>query len=255
MRHDHHAAAEVLEEVLQHRQGLNVEVVGGLIEQQNVGGLDQQAAEVQPPPFAAGELANRLVLLGGREQEALQQLRGREGAAIELDAAGGVLHHIDQLALAAGGIGGLEHLMAVLIEVGQLHGATQFDPAAVGQPPPGDQIQEGGFARAVGADDAHPIFRAEVVAELPQQRRRTGLPRLGAGPHRQLVGLDRPFAEAATVAAEAELPLHLPLRLLLHRLDALDAGLLLGAARLGATLQPLELAPQHATGLGLTGNG
>ena len=63
----HHTAAEILQKVFEHAQGVHVEVVGGLIEQQHIRCLDQQPAQVQPAPLAAGELAHRLVLLGGGE--------------------------------------------------------------------------------------------------------------------------------------------------------------------------------------------
>ena len=39
-------AAEVLQEILEHGQGLDVEVVGGFVQQQDIGGLDQQATKV-----------------------------------------------------------------------------------------------------------------------------------------------------------------------------------------------------------------
>jgi hypothetical protein len=44
-----------LQVVLQPRHGLGVEVVGGLVEQQDVGLLQQQPAERHAAPLAAGE--------------------------------------------------------------------------------------------------------------------------------------------------------------------------------------------------------
>ena len=256
--HHHHAAAEILEEVFEHRQGLDVQIVGGLIQQQHVRGLDQQPAEVEPPPLAAGELAHRLVLLGRREQKPLQQLGGTQLAALHLHGAGGLLHHINHLLieqLAAGGAGLPQQAFAVLVEVGQFHRGAQLDPAAMGQAPAGDQIQQGGFTRAVGANDADAIFGAEVVAEVAQQ----GLGPRGVGPvggpHGQIFGLDRPFAQAPLVAGQADLALDLAPRRLLHGLNALDTGLLLGAAGLGSLAQPLQLAPQGPLEFGLGGLG
>ena len=130
MGHHHHTAAEVIEEVLQHPQGVYIEVVGGLIEQQHIGRLDQQAAEVQPPPLAAGELRHRLVLLGWWKQEALQQLGSTQLLAVHLHPAGGLLHHVDHLAFRLPAIGAsraasfAQQHGAVLIEVGE------FDRAA-----------------------------------------------------------------------------------------------------------------------------
>ena len=65
-----------VEEVLQHRQRLDVEVVGGLVEQQHVGLGEQQPQHLEAPPLATGEVADP----GGQpvagEAEPLQH-RGR----------------------------------------------------------------------------------------------------------------------------------------------------------------------------------
>ena len=230
---------------------MDVEVVGGLVEQQHVGGFDQEPAQVQPPPLAARELAHGLVLLGGREQEALQQLRSTELAAIHLHGAGRFLHHIDHLLLE--GLGVAQHRFGVLIEIGQLHGAAQLQASAMGLAPAGDQIQQGGFARAIGANDADAIFRAEVVGEGLQQGGAAGGAGLIGGPHRQVFGFDRPLAQPPLVAGQADLALGLPFGGLLHGLNALDAGLLFGAAGLGPALEPLQLPPQGPLELRLAG--
>ena len=48
-------AGEALEIVLQDGEGGDVQVVGGLVQQQHVGGLHQHGQQVQPPPLPAGE--------------------------------------------------------------------------------------------------------------------------------------------------------------------------------------------------------
>ena len=55
MGHGHHRALVVLEEPLQPGHRLRVQVVGGLVEQQHVAGLEQQAAERDAPALAARE--------------------------------------------------------------------------------------------------------------------------------------------------------------------------------------------------------
>ena len=52
----HHGARKGLEELLEPGHALGVEVVGGLVEQQHVGLLQQQAAERHPAPLATGDL-------------------------------------------------------------------------------------------------------------------------------------------------------------------------------------------------------
>ncbi len=242
----HHAAAEILEEVLEHAQGVHVEVVGGLIEQQHIGGFDQQPAEVEPPPLAAGELANGLVLLGRRKQKALEQLGGTDLHPIHRHPAGRIGHHIDHLAFR------FEQHVAVLVEVGELHGGSQLQAAATGRPPAGDHLQQAGFAGAIGANDADAIFWAEVVTELAQQRLLLlALTHL----HPELLGRDGPLAQAPTGGGEAHLALGLPHRRFPHRLDALNSGFLLGASGLRPPLEPGQLPPQGALEFGGAGGG
>ena len=131
----HHATAKIFEEVLEHAQGVDVEVVGGFIQQQHVRRFDQEPAQMQAPPLTAGELAHGLVLLGRREQEALEQLGGVEFHPVHCHAAGGIGDHVDHLAL------GLEQHIAVLVEVGQFHGGTKLQAAAAGLPEAGDHLQ------------------------------------------------------------------------------------------------------------------
>ena len=102
------------------------------------------------------------MLLGWRKQKPLQQLGGAQLLAVHAHPAGGVLHHIDHLAFP---LACQQHL-AVLIEVGQFHRGPQLHRAATGSTAAGDHLQEGTLAGAIGADDAHPILRAEVVAEV-----------------------------------------------------------------------------------------
>ena len=71
---NNHATAKVLQEILQNTQGLHVEVVGGFIQQQHIGSLDQHSAEGEPAALSAGELGQRAVLLSRWEEEAFQQL-------------------------------------------------------------------------------------------------------------------------------------------------------------------------------------
>ena len=237
----HHAAAEVFEEVFEHAQGLHIQVVGGLVEQQHVGGLDQQPAEMEPPPLAAGELGHRLVLLGWWKQEALQQLGGAQLLAVHCHPTGGSLNHLQHLLV------GLEQHIAVLVEVGELHGGAQLQAAAAGLAPAGDHLKQARLAHPVWANDADPVFRAEVVAEGAQQG--PGL-RSFAHTHLQVLGGDGPLAEPPAGGGQAHLAAALPQRCLPHRLNSLDAGLLLGAAGLGTLPEPGQFPPQRALELG-----
>ena len=200
---------------------------------------------MQPSPFAARELAHRLVLLGRREEEALEQLGRTQGGAVDFDGARGLLDDVNHLALPAGRIDLIEHGVAVLVEVGQLHGGAEFDAPPLGEPPTGNQVQQCRLAGAIGPDDPDPILRAEVVAEVPQERCLAGALGLRAGPDQHVFGFDRALPQPPLVAGQAQVPLGLALGGLLHRLDPLDPRFLFGAARLRSALEPLQLAPQN----------
>ena len=62
-------AGIVAEQFLQEIERLDVEIVGRLVEHQQVGRLRQRAREHQPPALAAGQFADRRARLFGREQE------------------------------------------------------------------------------------------------------------------------------------------------------------------------------------------
>ena len=67
---DHHGAARELQQrVLQRAERLDVEVVGGLVEQQQVAALLEGQRQVEPVPLAAGQHAGRLLLVRALEAE------------------------------------------------------------------------------------------------------------------------------------------------------------------------------------------
>lgn len=73
---DDERARPAVEDVLQLGQGLDVEVVGGLVEEEDVGLVHQEAQDLEAAAFTAGEVADRgpLLLLG--EAELLAELAG-----------------------------------------------------------------------------------------------------------------------------------------------------------------------------------
>ena len=71
--------------LLQPLHGFGVEVVGGLVEQEQVGLLEQGHAQGHPPPLAAGKLADRGIV--GRQH---QGVGGDVQQAIQLPAVAGV---------------------------------------------------------------------------------------------------------------------------------------------------------------------
>ena len=70
MRDDHRAATEVEDRVFQRAERVHVEVVGRLVEQQDVAALHQRLRQVQAVALAAREVADLLLLVGALEVEA-----------------------------------------------------------------------------------------------------------------------------------------------------------------------------------------
>ena len=78
VRDDEHAAREVLQILLQSLQREDVEVVGRLVEDEEVGAGDEDRAEIETTQLSSAELLDGGVLALGREEEARQNLRGAE---------------------------------------------------------------------------------------------------------------------------------------------------------------------------------
>jgi hypothetical protein len=60
----HHRSWPVIEEGFERAQGVEVEVVGGLVEQQHVGDGGQHPQQLESAPFPTGQIAHRGRVLG-----------------------------------------------------------------------------------------------------------------------------------------------------------------------------------------------
>ena len=70
MRHQHQRAGEIREAFFEHLERGDVEIVGGLVEQQKIGRPQHEARDQDARPLAAREAVERLVQLIGVEEEA-----------------------------------------------------------------------------------------------------------------------------------------------------------------------------------------
>ena len=148
---------------------LDVDAGGGLVEKQNRGFVGQRLGDHHPALHAAGQLKNLRVLLVPQRQ-VLEQLFevGRvrlfaEQAATELQRGpNGFKHVVDQLLrhqadLRAGGAVILDDVIAA-----DLHrAAAGVDDAA-------DDADQGGLARAVGAEQGEDFTRLDVQIDAAQ---------------------------------------------------------------------------------------
>ena len=85
MGHGHHGPWIVLQGSFEPGHRFGIEVVGGLVEEQQVGARQEEAAERHPAPFTAGEGGD--VGVGRREP---QGVHGDLQLAVEIPCAGGV---------------------------------------------------------------------------------------------------------------------------------------------------------------------
>ena len=82
VRYDDHTPFEVPQIFFQNIQRDDVQIVGGLVEDQKVGITDQYRAKIQPPAFSAAQFVYVVVLGFGGEQKVLEELRSRQFSAV-----------------------------------------------------------------------------------------------------------------------------------------------------------------------------
>ena len=211
MADDDHRAVEALEPGFQPDQRVQVQVVGRLVQQQQVGRAHQRARQLQPHAPAAGEAVDRRVELLAAEAQAQQQ---RLRARARVEGAGLVQRQVrvgHGMAVAAGFGGGQRGLRALQRQVALQHevgGAVlglghvlrhladaparrDLDVAGVGMQPVGEQREQAGLAGAVAADQADLLARLQRHVGALQHD-------LGAAAQRQVAQRDHASASAAS---------------------------------------------------------
>ena len=231
MADDDAAAGEVLERFLERRQRLGVEIVGRLVEQQDIGARLQHLGEMHPVALAARQGADLLLLVAALEVEG-----AGVGARIHLAlaerqhvvAAGDLLPHR---------LVGVEGI-AALVDIAEMDAVADADGAAIRLLLAGQHAEQRRLAGAVRAD--HPdnaAGRQGEVQVLDQQPVVIGLA--------QILDLDDRVAEplarrdddlrAWSSCSRSSFTLQ-------QFVIGLDARLRLGLPRLGRGRDPLLLA-------------
>ena len=163
VRHHHQAAREVHQEFLEDGQREDVQIVGRFVEDQKVGVAHQDAQKVQPLSFSATEQSNELMVHGVGKQEPLEQLCSCElGAAFQGDPVGDVAHRVNDFPVFVEGA-------AFLSVMAKHHRFTHHDLARIGFGVAEDEVKEGGFARAVLANQTNALSSLEMVVESFKQ--------------------------------------------------------------------------------------
>ena len=229
MADDDGAAGKVVEALFKGAQRVDVDVVGGLVEQDDVTLLFQRHGKVQTVALTAGEHADFLFLVGAGEVELGQVGAGVDVAATHAESLGALA---DDLVDSLFGV----EVVVTLVDVGHLDGLAHLEVAGVGLLLAHYQAEEGGLAGAVGTDDTHDAVGREHKVEVFKQL-------LVAERLCQAVGLDDLVAEARAVGDEDFEALLLLFLVFVEQLVvAVETGLTLCLTRLGCHAHPFELA-------------
>ena len=235
MRHHHDRALERGEIILEDFQRGDVQIVGRLIQQQHIRRGHQQAGQIQPPLFAAGEPLHRGILHIRREEELLEHLRRGKAPVRRFHIFGDVAHEVDQAHVR-------RNLRKFLRKKADFHRFADGNRARIRRELTGEHAQQRRFAASIRPDDRHALIPQNRIGKIGNQR----------PPAERLadrLALDDPPPEPGAGRAEGK-----PLLLLraadgAHLLKPLDARLLLGASGLRAPPNPLQLAAQDGASL------
>ena len=177
-------ACEFGEGFFEGAQGVDIQVVGGFIEEQDVGAFGEGLGEVDAVAFSAREDADFLLLVGACEVE-----RGAIAAGVDL-----ALAEFKRIrALRDFFVDGFLRVEgAGLVNVCEFDGVANFDGAAVGFFLSRDHLEQGGLACAVrthypddtawGNGSRKPVENEAVVEDLVTlSNSKTTSPRRGPG--------------------------------------------------------------------------
>ncbi len=250
--HDHRPRP-VVEQVLQLRQRLDVQIVRRLVEEQHVRLGHEQPRQLQPPPLPARQVPHQRALATADEAQPLRQLPGRHLLLAQLDALGDLLDRLQDPPRAV-------QVLHVLRQPRQLHRAAHLD-APRGRLPVlgrvGQRPQQRGLARAVDTEQPDALPGPQQPVQMLQQHLVPGLdgdvarledglaqPRGGEGDQLGRVARRRLVRDELVGRVDAELRLRRarlgaapqPGQLLAHEVLAL----LLGERRLALALGPRQ---------------
>ena len=145
MGDDHCTAGEFQQRIFQGCEGLNVQVVSGLIEQQQVTALLEGQRQVQTVTLTTGEHTRLLLLIRALEAERGNVRTRRHFNVANLDVVQTVRDDLPEALLRV-------DVRAVLVNVRDLHGLADLQLAAVQGLQANDGLEQGGLTHTVRTD-------------------------------------------------------------------------------------------------------
>ena len=160
---DHGTTCKVFQTFFQRTQGIDVNVIGRLVQQEDVAFFLQRHGQVQAVALAAGEDAAFLFLVDSGEIEP-----GEIGTGIDVTST-----HTDEFVATGDDLidGFLRvDVLVLLVDVGQLDGFAHLEVTAVGLFQAHDKAEQGGFTGSIGADDTHDAIGRKGKVEVVEQQ-------------------------------------------------------------------------------------
>ena len=151
------------QEVFEDFEGFDIEVVGGLVEDEQVGGLGEETREQQTIALAAREGADGRAGTFTREKKIFEIAHEIARASVDRDDIASLTDIIEN------GLG-LVELRTELIEVRHLHVRAMFDFALRGFELTHEQFEERGLTRTIGADDTDLVAALNGGCEVIDDR-------------------------------------------------------------------------------------
>ena len=231
--HHQQRAAVPHELLLQHLQGLDVQVVGGLVKDQQVGGLGQEPGQDDAVALAAGQGGHRTQGALGAEKETLEIAHHVARPAVDEDVVAAVRHGVGHGLLRI-------QLPPQLIEVADLQVGALLHGAGVGGHLADQDAQQRALADAVVADEADAVPAHDAQRQVPDER----LAAVAVGDVAQFHHLAAGLTAVLHVDARLARGLQALRRLLPHGNEGAHTALVAGAARLDALADPRFLLGQ-----------
>ena len=159
---DYDTALEVLQILLEHIQSDDVQVVGRLIEHEEVGITHQHRAQVKAAALSPTQFIDIAMLRFGSKQEMLQELRSRQLLSIpQFDHFGYILHDINHLHL-------FVKLETVLRVVAETDSFAHIHHSAVGFDLSHQYLDKSRFTRSVVPYNSHLLITGKDIGKIIQ---------------------------------------------------------------------------------------
>lgn len=148
MGDDHGASRVVHEGFFEQAQGVDVEVVGGFVEEEQVPAFFEEFGEVAAVAFSAGKLGSHFLLVGAFESESGEVLADGNGSISEMHVICAAADLVYEANISS-------DLDSFLIYIGCFNGIADGDGSSVGGFFAYDEAHEGCFTGAVRTDDPY----------------------------------------------------------------------------------------------------